>query len=289
MLLHTFFAAALSGLTAAQTPSNNYEIHPALVTWKCTVAGGCVPQNTGLVLDSVSHPIHQKDDPSKGCGTWGAPPDPAVCPDEETCAKNCILEGIQNYTEYGVTTNGGNLEMSMFNPEGTLVSPRIYLLAENRTYYEMLHLTGNELAFDVDVSRLPCGMNGALYLSEMDASGGRSALNPGGATYGTGYCDAQCFVSPWINGVVSLGIKLIRKARLTVHRATLQAAESAATKWTSGKPTVAPRRYRLIHVARTGFFSALGMNVPSTDCATRSAAWTTRICIEETEASTDWD
>lgn len=56
----------------------------------------------------------------------------------------------------------------------------------------------------VDVSNLPCGMNGALYLSEMEASGGRSSLNPAGATYGTGYCDAQCFSTAWVNGVANV-------------------------------------------------------------------------------------
>jgi hypothetical protein len=35
-------------------------------------------------------------------------------------------------------------------------------------------------------------MNGALYLSEMHMSGGRNEYNPG-ASYGGGYCDAQCF------------------------------------------------------------------------------------------------
>jgi cellulase len=35
----------------------------------------------------------------------------------------------------------------------------------------------------------------------MAADGGKSTLNPGGAAYGTGYCDAQCYVTPWINGV----------------------------------------------------------------------------------------
>lgn len=113
------------------------------------------------------------------------------------------MESISNYADYGVSTSGASLTMEMFNPTGGVASPRLYLLAEDKKKYEMLQLTGNELAFDVDVSKLPCGMNGALYLSEMEAEGGRSALNPGGATYGTGYCDAQCFVTPWVNGVVS--------------------------------------------------------------------------------------
>ncbi len=63
----------------------------------------------------------------------------------------------------------------------------------------------NLFTFDVDVSDLPCGMNGALYLSAMEMDGGRSKLNPAGATYGTGYCDAQCFnTSAFINGVANV-------------------------------------------------------------------------------------
>jgi cellulose 1,4-beta-cellobiosidase len=47
----------------------------------------------------------------------------------------------------------------------------------------------------VDVSRLPCGLNGAVYFVEMDADGGMAksgGKNAAGAKYGTGYCDAQC-------------------------------------------------------------------------------------------------
>ena len=59
-----------------------------------------------------------------------------------------------------------------------------------------------EFAFDVDVSNLNCGLNGALYLVEMDADGGMSyPTNDCGAEFGTGYCDAQCpHDMKWING-----------------------------------------------------------------------------------------
>ena len=87
----------------------------------------------------------------------------------------------------------------MFNPSGVYTSPRVYLLAEGRKEYEMLQLTGNELSFDVDVTQLPCGMNSALYLNDMKADGGRSELNTAGAALGTGYCDAQCPVVPFIH------------------------------------------------------------------------------------------
>lgn len=58
----------------------------------------------------------------------------------------------------------------------------------------MFNLTNSEFSFDVDVSKLPCGLNGALYFTSMDADGGLSkyAGNKAGAKYGTGYCDSQC-------------------------------------------------------------------------------------------------
>jgi cellulase len=204
MASYTLLAATLLGLAVAQTPGSTPEVHPKLTTWKCTKDGGCTSKNTAVVLDSATHWIHQKNNTALGCGNWGSAADPAACPDEKTCAQNCIMEGISDYTNFGVSTDGGKMRLDMYNPSGGVASPRLYLLAEDEKNYEMLQLTGNELSFDVDVSKLPCGMNGALYLSEMREDGGRSTLNPGGAEYGTGYCDAQCFVTPWVDGVVSI-------------------------------------------------------------------------------------
>lgn len=104
------------------------------------------------------------------------------------------MEGQSDYTSIGVTTEGDSLNMQLIVGEN-VVSPRIYLLDEAKEKYEMLQLTGKEFAFDVEVSHLPCGMNSALYLSEMLADGGKSDLNTGGAAWGTGYCDAQCYVT----------------------------------------------------------------------------------------------
>jgi len=58
----------------------------------------------------------------------------------------------------------------------------------------MFNLKNREFTFTVDVSELPCGLNGALYFVEMDKDGGMSRFpgNAAGAKYGTGYCDAQC-------------------------------------------------------------------------------------------------
>ena len=44
--------------------------------------------------------------------------------------------------------------------------------------------------------------------TEMNETGARGGLNPAGARYGTGYCDAQCPKLPFINGVVSVFLSL---------------------------------------------------------------------------------
>jgi cellulase len=95
------------------------------------------------------------------------------------------------------------MEMHLLREDGNTNAIRLYLLNAAGTEYEMLKLAGSEFSFDVDVSKMPCGMNGGLYFSEMAANGGKSDLNTAGAPYGTGYCDAACGVTPFVNGVVS--------------------------------------------------------------------------------------
>ncbi|ORY66024.1 endoglucanase-like protein [Pseudomassariella vexata] len=189
---------ALAGFVMGQKP-NGQEVHPELTTYRCTVAGGCTAATNYIVLDALAHTVHQVDN-SYGCGEWGNTPNATVCPTEEACAQNCIQEGISDYSTIGVTTDGAALRVQMIVND-TTVSPRIYLLDETEQNYEMVKLTGAEFTFDVDVTKLPCGMNSALYLSEMLVDGGKSDLNTGGAYWGSGYCDAQCYVTPFVNGV----------------------------------------------------------------------------------------
>lgn len=77
------------------------------------------------------------------------------------------------------------------NSNGENVGSRTYLMS-SATEYEIFDLLGKEFTFDVDVSKLPCGLNGALYFVSMPADGGLSSTNKAGAAYGTGYCDSQC-------------------------------------------------------------------------------------------------
>merc|ERR1711959_60929 len=87
----------------------------------------------------------------------------------------------------------GKLGFVTQGPYSKNVGSRNYLM-DNESAYKMFKLKNKEFTFDVDVSKLPCGLNGALYFVAMDADGGMSkeAGNKAGAKYGTGYCDAQC-------------------------------------------------------------------------------------------------
>ncbi|KAH6887636.1 concanavalin A-like lectin/glucanase domain-containing protein [Thelonectria olida] len=202
MALFAFLLLSLiAQLAAGQTPGNSTEVHPKLDTFRCTVLGGCKKYTNYIVVESSQHPIHQATN-KFDCGSFGNYPNITACPDAASCARNCIIEGISDYTAGGISTSGTELRLQQ-QYRNTTVSPRVYLLEENQEKYELLHLTGSEFTFDVEMSKLPCGMNSALYLSEMLQDGGKrlSPLNKAGPYYGTGYCDAQCFVTPFINGV----------------------------------------------------------------------------------------
>jgi cellulose 1,4-beta-cellobiosidase len=201
-------ASVLAASVLAQVPGTlTPEVHPSLATQQCTKAGGCVIVNTSIVLDSQYRWMHNVGGHTN-CVSTGF--NSTLCPDAATCAKSCALEGV-DYASYGIHTSGSSLTLNLFKQENNVTtqsSPRVYLLA-NETTYDMFHLLNKELTFDVDVSQVPCGINGALYLSEMDPTGDSSNLNKAGAKYGTGYCDAQCPVNNFVKGVVSSVLALL--------------------------------------------------------------------------------
>lgn len=51
-------------------------------------------------------------------------------------------------------------------------------LKDTDTTYKQFSLLNQEFSFDVDVSNLPCGLNGALYFVSMDADGGLLKTQP---------------------------------------------------------------------------------------------------------------
>lgn len=147
-----------------------------------------------MTLDANWRWTHRTDG-ATNCYT-GDSWDAKSCPDGKTCAANCALDGAEYASTYGITTpSDGALQLGFVtkNSNGQNVGSRTYLMA-SESEYRMFNLLNQEFTFDVDVSKLPCGLNGAVYFAEMDADGGMAKFdgNKCGAKYGTGYCDSQC-------------------------------------------------------------------------------------------------
>ena len=120
--------------------------------------------------------------------------DPTLCPDAATCAKNCALEGADEEYEntYGIRASGAELKLGFVTQARRVrrrapaqfsgarnsrshharfrrrlqgaysknIGSRTYLLDDDETY-KLFKLKNAEFSFDVDVSKLPCGLNGA--------------------------------------------------------------------------------------------------------------------------------
>jgi len=120
-----------------------------------------------------------------------------LCPDGPTCAARCAVDGVdlKGYRDtYGIKGVDGGLEMR-FGSKGKYgmnYGSRVYVLGDHE-HYKVWMLKNREFSFDVDVSHLPCGLNGAVYFIAMDSHGERgTGENTAGAKYGLGYCDAMC-------------------------------------------------------------------------------------------------
>ncbi|TBU63786.1 cellobiohydrolaseI [Dichomitus squalens] len=189
LLAFSFLATAY----AQQAGTLTTETHPRLTVSQCTSANNCQQQQRSIVLDSNWRWLHATSS-STNCYT-GNSWDESLCPDPVTCAQNCALDGADYANTYGITTNGNSLTLKFVTQSAQKnVGSRVYLLSSDDTTYELFQLKNQEFTFDVDMSNLPCGLNGALYFVEMDADGGKSRFpnNKAGSKYGTGYCDTQC-------------------------------------------------------------------------------------------------
>ncbi|KAI0034596.1 glycoside hydrolase [Vararia minispora EC-137] len=142
----------------------------------CTTPGSCTTSSNTVVLDANWRWTHNVSG-FTNCYTGGTLWDSSLCSNDGTCAGT-----------YGITTSGGALILN-FN-----VGSRGYLMDPTDTKYRLFNLKNKEFAFDIDISTLPCSLNGALYFVNVDADGGAARLptNKAGAEYGTGYYDSQC-------------------------------------------------------------------------------------------------
>ncbi|KAM0817030.1 hypothetical protein AB5N19_02832 [Seiridium cardinale] len=189
--------AVIGGLLAVGKAQNvgtlTTETHPKMTWQNCAAGGSCNTVNGEVTVDANWRWLHATTG-STNCYTgneWNT----TICPDAKTCAANCALDGADYTGTYGASTSGDGLTLK-FVTKGqysTNIGSRMYLMS-GTDKYQMFKLLGNEFTFDVDVSKLGCGLNGALYFVSMDEDGGMSkySTNKAGAKYGTGYCDAQC-------------------------------------------------------------------------------------------------
>lgn len=189
----TSFLSILSSVRGQQVGTNTAEVHPKLTTQKCT-SSGCTSQQQSIVLDANWRWLHTTSGYTN-CYT-GNKFDTSLCPDGATCAANCALDGADYPGTYGITSSNDALTLKFVTSGGTgsaNVGSRTFLMSSD-TQYQMFDLRNQEFTFDIDMSTLPCGLNGALYFSQMDADGGlaKYPTNKAGAKYGTGYCDSQC-------------------------------------------------------------------------------------------------
>ncbi|KAK3306492.1 glycoside hydrolase family 7 protein [Chaetomium strumarium] len=186
-------AALVASAAAQQACTLTTENHPPLTWQKCTASGSCTSVQGSVTLDANWRWTHQTSG-STNCYS-GNEWDTSICNDGPSCASKCCVDGADYSGTYGITTSGNSLNLK-FVTKGqysTNIGSRTYLM-ESDTKYQMFTLLGNEFTFDVDVSNIGCGLNGALYFVTMDADGGASKYtsNKAGAKYGTGYCDSQC-------------------------------------------------------------------------------------------------
>jgi cellulose 1,4-beta-cellobiosidase len=192
-MISTFLVAVLiASAVGQQVGTLTAETHPPLTYQHCTKSG-CTSSSGSVTMDSNWRWTHATTG-ATNCytgNTWDA----TLCPDPVTCSQKCAIDGADYPGTYGVKSDGTTVTLGFVThgPYSTNIGSRLYLLA-SQSQYQIFKLKNQEFSFDVDVSQLPCGLNGALYFVEMDADGGMAKYpnNKAGAAYGTGYCDAQC-------------------------------------------------------------------------------------------------
>jgi len=187
--------SSLRVINAQQIGQYEAEDQPYITLKECTIADGCTSRQAKLTLDANWRWIHSTSG-YDNCYTgnkWSS----QFCANPADCAKNCALEGVtldKYRSTYGIKQVKDGVKMGFVTKHeyGTNVGSRLYVMDTDDTYY-LPKLKNREYSFEVDVSELQCGMNGAMYFSEMDKKGGLGlGDNNAGAKYGTGYCDAQC-------------------------------------------------------------------------------------------------
>ncbi|KAG9042900.1 hypothetical protein FS837_010269 [Tulasnella sp. UAMH 9824] len=193
----------ITGTNAQRPGTLTAEVHPPL-TWQLCNIHGCLPEVSGRVVLDANWRWYHRANGSTNCFS-GNQWDATICPDPATCNSNCVLEGANYSGTYGITSLSGARGIALKWKQGQNVGSRVHVLRYD-TQYELFKLLNQEIAFDVDVSKVPCGIAASAQLTEMAADGGMSSQpgNTAGAKYGVGYCDSRCPKDlKWIGGEVN--------------------------------------------------------------------------------------
>ncbi|KAK3373200.1 glycoside hydrolase [Lasiosphaeria ovina] len=190
-----YLAAALPLMGQAagqQVGKEQSETHPKMSWKKCTGSASCSTVSAEVVIDANWRWLHTSGT-TKNCydgNKWTS-----ACTSSTDCAEKCALEGATYQKTYGASTSGDALTLKFLTKGdyGTNIGSRFYLM-NGASKYQMFTLMDNEFTFDVDLSKVDCGLNAALYFVAMEEDGGMAkySANKAGAKYGTGYCDGQC-------------------------------------------------------------------------------------------------
>ena len=156
-MLRTLALTTLATLAYTQQIGKKPEVHPKLTTQKCTKEGGCVTQDTSVVIDALTHPIKDVHT-GVACINSSGELNPNIGSTVEEYAQKCALEGV-DYGKHGIWTRGDSILMRMYLPIKNSkqlddVSPRAYLLDPNGKDYSNVQLLNQEITFTVDVSNL---------------------------------------------------------------------------------------------------------------------------------------
>lgn len=114
--------------------------------------------------------------------TWNT----TLCPDNKSCAANCVLDGADYSATYGATTSGNALSLKFVTQSsGKNIGSRLYLM-ESATKYKLFNLENAEFSFDVDLSKLPVGLLWPAFLWDCELNRLDSAAST-----------VRCISSPW--------------------------------------------------------------------------------------------
>merc|ERR1739838_809237 len=161
-----------------------------LTIFQCSVADGCVEEQVYVTLDANWRWFYHSSN-YQNC---------FIKDEGFNCNGDCsdcvLTDKVDYFDTYGISTDGTELRLTYVLPNDGGYGARTYLVDGTGTdaEYKMFYLdleNGWEFSFDVDLSRIPCAMNDALYFVEMEKDGGKSRGSQG-PHFGTGYCDAQC-------------------------------------------------------------------------------------------------